>query len=190
MTDYPTLAQWRVHIVPKLQPRDQTFVLMPRGDQVVIDWYGKDMAGAKWLLQLKYGPSFQPPGPPSGDSYFLLVHERTQKRLGWPDQGYVDHRWDYGIREFGHGLFGDPNDAWGKVVMKPGPLTLHDLTSPNIEGDAVRFDSLDSPYLAINDLSKQRVLDLPGGRTDSGTQVLAFAWNGGDNQKWKLEFVN
>jgi hypothetical protein len=190
------MTEWRVHIVPKIQPRDRTFVLMP-GEKVMdygngiyvqtvgIDWYGKDMAAAKWVLRLVSGDSFQPPGPPPRDSMFELIHEATGRYMSIPSPL---RGWEPGK---GWEIFTDwiPDWVWdrGRDKARMGPLTICNRTDA---GNNIRFDPLTAPYLAINDEDRKRVFDVAGSRTDPNTPVLCWEWNGGDNQQWKLEFVN
>lgn len=49
-------------------------------------------------------------------------------------------------------------------------------------------DLLDpAPWFALNNNEHDKVVDVDHGRTDENTPVIGFPWNGGDNQKWRME---
>ena len=177
------MTEWRIHIVPKLQPPDRTFVLFPsedRNNYVVVDWYGKDMAAAKWRLQLVSGDPIHPPSAPPRDSIFKLVHEKTAKVLVF-STATKKEKPPLGMA-----------DIFSREVPDYRPMELRPASAlPSEDAALIRFDPLSPPYLAINNKDRNRVLDLnhPDSQVHSGTVVTGWGWRGGDNQQWKLEFV-
>lgn len=172
------MSEWRVHVVSKLQSPGQTFVLTAgqADPKVLIDPYGKDMASATWILRLVNGNPFNPPGPPPRDSVFNLIHESSQRSLVFPEG------WRRGQEV--HGVV-----VHETQIPNTGEMRLLSA-NPALQETLFRFDALTAPYLAINDYNRKRVLDIESARTEPGTPVVGWGWNGGDNQQWKLEFVN
>jgi len=51
-----------------------------------------------------------------------------------------------------------------------------------------RLDSVGGGgYYAINRWDDSEVMDVQGDSCDPGTPVISWAWNGGDNQRWRLD---
>lgn len=52
------------------------------------------------------------------------------------------------------------------------------------------IDDLDpSPWFALNNFEKSRVVDVRRSEMYDGNHILSFPWNGGDNQKWRAEVI-
>jgi hypothetical protein len=79
----------------------------------------------------------------------------------------------------------------GKVVTfgaKGDYLTLRPYQEGNIE-QFVIFMPLDGSYVAINNHDETHVMDRSMRAEDKGW-VIAFPWNGGDNQRWGVAYYS
>lgn len=50
-------------------------------------------------------------------------------------------------------------------------------------------DMVDRCWFALNRADRSVVADVDRSRTADGTRVLAWTWNGGENQKWRAQIV-
>lgn len=90
----------------------------------------------------------------------------TQFRLRWVEAPHLYLAW---------GLDGEPLGITSEEYAHDG-MTLFTI------------DDLDpSPWFALNNVPKKRVLDVSRGGMYNGNYVIGFPWNGGDNQKWRFE---
>lgn len=60
------------------------------------------------------------------------------------------------------------------------PIDVHD---PSF---IIKLDNVGDGWVAINNSKKDRVFDAKGGAPVSGTPVIQYPWNGGDNQMWQI----
>jgi hypothetical protein len=77
----------------------------------------------------------------------------------------------------------------GLLAWVDGGMSM--VTADDWRGSIVfTVDMLDGGcWFALNNQDRSRVLDVDHGRTDRYTHLLAFKWNGGDNQRWRAEIV-
>ena len=106
-------------------------------------------------------------------SPFTLTHMATQGHLYWRPSGEtaIVATPAYGSRF-----------ASEEALMKFDRITHYDIGrgSPTVW----------NPGVAINNHDKSHVLDVDRGRSDAGTPVIAFPWNGGPNQVWWVEALD
>lgn len=107
--------------------------------------------------------------------------------------------------------YNDLSTVWGVYYVNDSQFKLRCADSPqiflanNTRDDAMRLvseqnshgqstlftiDDLDpSPWFALNNADKSRVADISQSFMVNNRYVISFPWNGGDNQKWRVEVV-
>ena len=50
-------------------------------------------------------------------------------------------------------------------------------------------DFVDGCWFALNTCDRVLVMDIMQSRTDEGTPIIGFGWNGGNNQRWRAEML-
>ena len=80
--------------------------------------------------------------------------------------------------------------SWGdgSFQLSNDKSPLEDMS----QGPESRFtvDFVDGCWFALNNPDRNRVVDVSRFGTAERTPIIPFAWNGGDNQKWRAETVS
>ena len=92
----------------------------------------------------------------------------------------------------GHVLLGDPASgallAWGSDKGKPFSMWKDTPAGVPIT-ISFRLDHLGDGFDAFNNDDGSLVMDVAGENTAPGTQVFAWPWNGGSNQRWRFAYL-
>ena len=78
-----------------------------------------------------------------------------------------------------------------KLSWTAGPngrlLTLNPYYQDSGDADYFSYDTLDpDPWIAINNYTHDLVVDVYGSESYEGARIDGYAWNGGDNQWWRV----
>ncbi len=75
----------------------------------------------------------------------------------------------------------------GAVTFKStGDPIGFNITNPYNEECVLHADDVGDGWVAINNHDRTRVFDGRGDDPTVGSDVICFAWNGGDNQRWQF----
>ena len=85
----------------------------------------------------------------------------------------------YSIINQSNGMAAFWNGGGQPIILKPNVFNDKNFTW--------RLDSVGQGYYAVNRWDGGEVFDVKGDSCDAGATVIAFGWNGGDNQRWKFE---
>jgi hypothetical protein len=85
----------------------------------------------------------------------------------------------YSIINAGNGLAAKWNGGGQPIIVATNVL--------NDQTFCWRLDSVGGGYYAINRWDGGEVMDVKGDNCDPGTVILAYGWNGGDNQRWRID---
>lgn len=76
------------------------------------------------------------------------------------------------------------------MVICPDPSLPRTLKGEFSKMGMFRADPVkDGNWFALNQYDGEKVMDVSGCSTAAGTPIIAFPWNGGDNQIWRTELV-
>jgi hypothetical protein len=64
--------------------------------------------------------------------------------------------------------------------FKPVPPRSDEFTVDMLDGGC---------WFALNSVDRRRVVDVQYGEARAGAELLAYPWNGGDNQKWRAQLM-
>lgn len=125
----------------------------------------------------------------AGTTFTVVAAERDCFRLKWGRslQGYNDVYLKWA-----------PNYQQLTMTVAPieytAPGNLQDWIdkglSPQCYATLFRVDPVkDGNWFALNDRTRQAVVDIDHGSGARNTKIFAWPWNGGDNQIWRTEAV-
>ncbi len=143
------------------------------------------MADRKLSLSIKEDPNMflgVTPGPgPQGYNYTLTAPRGTSTGLNWILRDIPGTTVQMLVKDGG--------TVSGMVVTFGATgdyLSLKPYQQGNIEQYMIPM-ALDGPYFAMNNHDETHVMDRSM-RKEDAHWVIAFPWNGGDNQRWNLQF--
>lgn len=129
----------------------------------------------------------------AGDPTFTSMLRASRRdgetfTLAWENDPFIALNTEYGGKPFLYWPSGDKYEAKGKQMLLSNPMEQGE--GANMVQNGFTIDFVDGVWFALNNPDHSLVADITESRTAESTAIVAFPWNGGQNQIWRAQTVS